>query len=113
MSTPGAEHRLAVYGTLEPGQVNANQLDGLTGLWETGTVRGTLIEDGWGADHGCPGRILTVDGPEVAVHLFTSPDLTDHWDRLDAFEGADYRRTITFVTTGAGVVSAMIYAIEA
>ncbi|MEM6933992.1 MAG: gamma-glutamylcyclotransferase family protein [Pseudomonadota bacterium] len=111
MNTPGAQHRLATYGTLAPGQANADQLDGLKGTWQTGTVRGKLIEEGWGADHGCPGLILGPEGQEVTVHLFTSTDLSEHWDRLDAFEGAEYRRTVTFVATEAGVVSAMIYEI--
>ena len=57
----------------------------------------------WGADlYGYPGIDLDPDGPTVAVQLFESPDLPEHWTRLDEFEGSGYRRTVTTVnTTGA------------
>ncbi|MEL6476071.1 MAG: gamma-glutamylcyclotransferase family protein [Pseudomonadota bacterium] len=104
-----AETRLATYGTLVPGQVNEGQLAGLTGTWSTGVVRGHLHEDGWGAAHGCPGIRLDPDGPEVAVHLFTSADLPAHWGRLDAFEGDGYRRITTLAETQDGPVEVSIY----
>ena len=48
-------------------------------------------------------------GPLVDVHLFESPDLPEHWYRLDEFEGAEYRRVVTQVRTGEGDVPAWIY----
>ncbi|MEM8790120.1 MAG: gamma-glutamylcyclotransferase family protein [Pseudomonadota bacterium] len=104
-----ADHRLVVYGTLAPGQVNAGQLAGLNGEWQRGTVTGTLIASGWGAAHNCPGMVPDPAGEIVEVHLFTSPDLPEHWARLDAFEGADYRRALTTVRTEGGEVEAWIY----
>lgn len=109
MKRPGAEHRLAVYGSLAPGEVNAHVLDGLTGDWSTGTVRGDLLPVGWGAAHGFPALRWRRDGPVVPVRLFESLDLPAHWARLDGFEGDDYRRIVVPVTTGSGDVPANIY----
>ncbi|MEM1276769.1 MAG: gamma-glutamylcyclotransferase [Pseudomonadota bacterium] len=106
-----ADHRLVVYGTLGPGQVNEAQLADLRGQWQRGTVKGTLHQSGWGAAHDCPGVTLDTAGDEIEVHLFTSPDLPEHWDRLDAFEGADYQRSLTRVQTQNGEVDAWIYQI--
>lgn len=107
-----AETRLATYGTLVPGQVNAGQLADLSGEWSTGAVRGHLHQEGWGATHGCPGIVLDETGPEVAVHLFTSADLPAHWARLDTFEGDGYSRVPVQVQTATGPVAAMIYALN-
>ena len=91
----GPEHRLAVYGSLAPGEVNAWVLEPLEGAWFSGGfVRGRLHREGWGADHGFPGLELDSDGEPVPVDVFVSRELPDHWNRLDAFEGEDYRRTV-------------------
>lgn len=100
---------LATYGTLAPGSINHEQLAGLSGRWTSGTVRGVLHEDGWGAAHGFPGLHLAPGGPAVEVHLFLSADLPAHWARLDAFEGAGYVRRETVVATSEGPVAAFIY----
>jgi gamma-glutamylcyclotransferase (GGCT)/AIG2-like uncharacterized protein YtfP len=104
------DHRLAVYGTLAPGCENHHQLDGLVGCWRPGIVRGTRIATGWGATKGYPALVLAADGAPVAVQIFESADLPDHWARLDDFEGPDYRRVVTDVETQDGVVAAWIYA---
>jgi gamma-glutamylcyclotransferase (GGCT)/AIG2-like uncharacterized protein YtfP len=101
--------RLAVYGTLAPGRPNHHQLRGLSGCWIEGTVRGELLQEGWGAELGYPGLVLDPDGPTVGVQLFDSPDLPDHWTRLDEFEGSAYRRTVTAVSTAEGDLLASIY----
>lgn len=90
-----AETRLATYGTLAPGRVNHHQISKLNGFWRKGIVKGRLLEEGWGAQHDCPGIILDPAGGPVDVYIFESSDLARHWDRLDAFEGDEYRRTIT------------------
>lgn len=102
--------RLAVYGTLAPGRPNHHQLGGLTGTWRPGTVDGMLVEQGWGAALGYPALVLDPAGPPVAVQIFESADLPDHWDRLDAFEGAGYLRVAVDVATQGGLVDAWIYA---
>lgn len=107
-----AETRLATYGTLAPGRVNNGQIADLEGCWRQGTVRGRLVEAGWGAALGCPGLILDPAGEPVDVHLFESPELPDHWPRLDAFEGAGYRRVVTTVRTPEGDLAASIYVID-
>jgi gamma-glutamylcyclotransferase (GGCT)/AIG2-like uncharacterized protein YtfP len=107
--TGGAETRLAVYGTLAPGQPNHRQMDGMTGDWRPGVVRGTLYAEGRGAATGYPGIVLDPEGPEVAVQLFTSADLPRHWARLDAFEGDGYRRALVRVSTVDGERDAFLY----
>lgn len=104
-----AEMRLATYGTLAPGRANEDQLSMLTGEWSEGWVFGRLLEEGWGAEHGCPGIVLDPDGSRVDVHIFTSCDLPDHWARLDAFEGEGYRRARVTVHSNSGELEADIY----
>lgn len=104
-----ADTRLASYGTLAPGRENHDQLSGLAGQWTTGTVRGHLVPEGWGATLGYPVLVLDPLGPTVEVHLFQSPDLPDHWSRLDAFEGEGYRRVNTRVRIAGGEIDAWIY----
>ncbi len=107
--TGSADTRFATYGTLAPGRVNHHQLAELRGNWSLGTVRGRLVEAGWGAALGYPGLVLDPLGSAVEIHLFESPTLPDHWSRLDAFEGPGYRRVVTQVCTGDGIVDAWIY----
>ena len=109
----GPEHRLAVYGSLAPSKSNHHQLAGLSGEWRPGVVRGQLRNQGWGSGQGFPGLTPDLAGPEVQVQVFVSPDLPAHWDRLDAFEGADYRRVLIEVATPDGPLEAYIYAVEA
>ena len=107
-----AHRRLATYGTLAPGRINEGQLAELKGFWCQATVRGRLVEAGWGAKLGYPGLILDPSGEVVEVHVFESPDLPDHWPRLDAFEGAGYRRVVTQVSTRDGDLDVSIYVID-
>lgn len=106
-----AEHRLVTYGTLAPGRVNHHQLADLRGSWLTGTVRGRLVDEGWGAAHGCPGIILDEGAETVDVFVFESEDLPAHWPRLDTFEGEGYRRSVVKVETEDGVIEGSIYAL--
>jgi len=110
-SSFSAANRLATYGTLAPGRVNYGQLQDLNGRWLQGTVTGRLVQAGWGATLGFPGLILDPAGEEVAVHLFESADLPDHWDRLDAFEGDAYRRILVPVRTRDGILDSFLYEI--
>lgn len=111
-SKASAMTRLATYGTLAPGRVNSHQLAGLRGHWRLGTVRGRLVEAGWGAELGYPGLILDISGPAIEVHVFDSVDLPAHWPRLDAFEGAGYRRVVTQARTADGFLAVSIYVID-
>ena len=107
------EHRLAVYGSLAPGKSNHHQLAGLTGEWSPGVIRGRVNQKGYGTTGGFPGLQLDAQGPEVAVQVFTSPDLPAHWARLDRFEGKDYRRVMVEVTTDDGPILAQVYEVGA
>lgn len=101
--------RFATYGTLAPGRVNHHLLAGLKGRWQQGTVRGRLVDAGWGAALGYPGLVLDPLGPVVEVYLLESSELPDHWPSLDAFEGPGYRRVVTPVGTADGELEAWIY----
>lgn len=109
MNRDDANLHLATYGTLAPGRPNAHMLAKIEGQWSFGTVRGHLVEKGWGAALGFPGIILDPAGPEVQVHVFSSQELPNHWARLDAFEGDGYRRVPVAVQTRDGQVTAGIY----
>ena len=105
--------RLFVYGTLAPGRPNEHVLTEIPGTWEPATVRGTLLQKGWGAAAGFPGIVL--DGSSGKVHgfIFSSEQLLAHWARLDAFEGDGYERLVTSAKLGSGsVVEVYIYALK-
>ncbi len=104
------DHRLAVYGTLAPGRSNHHELDGLTGNWREGTVRGRLVAEGWAATEGYPALFPDPEAPPVDLLLFESADLPAHWRRLDDFEGPGYRRVPIAVSLDGGTVDAWIYA---
>jgi gamma-glutamylcyclotransferase (GGCT)/AIG2-like uncharacterized protein YtfP len=76
--------RLAVYGSLAPGEVNHHVVETITGVWEDGFVHGKLHMKGWGRHVGFPGLIwLPRSGERVPVRLFTSQELPAHWSRID------------------------------
>ncbi len=89
--------RLAVYGSLGPGRVNHHVVADIEGVWRRGTVRGRLIECGWGAAMGYPALVWEPGGECVALDVLESAQLVDHWDRLDAYEGEQYRRIVVTV----------------
>ena len=107
--TSSANARLATYGSLSPGEINHNQLSTLTGSWSKGTVRGILSHAGWGSALGFPALTLDPSGPLVNVNVFESPELPEHWARLDEFEGSGYKRVVVEVQTPEGTVPAFIY----
>ena len=105
--------RLFVYGTLAPGRVNHEVLKGIPGTWEVATLKGTLLQEGWGAAMGCPGIIPTADADEVEGFVFSSEHLALHWSRLDAFEGEGYERvSVTVRINGTQDVEAYVYALN-
>jgi gamma-glutamylcyclotransferase (GGCT)/AIG2-like uncharacterized protein YtfP len=105
-------NRLFVYGTLAPGRPNDHVLADIPGKWEPGTVRGTLLQEGWGAKVGYPGIVLDQAGDEVQGFLFSSDALAQHLPRLDAFEGSGYERIETSVRLDEGLVDAYIYVLS-
>ena len=105
--------RLFVYGTLAPGQANHGVLEGVSGNWETATLRGRLLDEGWGSEMGCPGIVPCDDGEAVIGYLLSSNDLPGLWSTLDAFEGSGYARQPVKVETENGdLVDAYVYALN-
>ncbi len=102
--------RLFVYGTLAPGRPNEHVLSAIGGSWDAASVTGSLRQEGWGAAMGYPGIDLDEHGDEVQGFLFSSEKLSDHWAKLDAFEGKSYERVLTVVKLrGNRTVDAYIY----
>ncbi len=105
--------RLFVYGTLAPGRPNEHVLAEVSGTWEPATVKGKLLQEGWGAAAGYPGIVLDELGGEVNGFIFSSEELSAHWSRLDAFEGDGYERVVTLAQLENGtVVKTHIYALK-
>lgn len=105
--------RLAVYGSLAPGEQHHEEIAHLAGSWQPGSVMGRLVDRGWGDRLGYPGFIPDPLGAEVAVMVFTSPDLDTAWAQLDEFEGAEYRRTVVAARLATGAtVDVCIYALR-
>lgn len=85
--------RLAVYGTLAPGEENHQVIAQIQGTWERGWVPGVLGPIGpFPAFRWKPGA------KRIPVKVLSSSHLPRHWIRLDRFEGAAYRRILAPVT---------------
>ena len=104
---------LFVYGTLALGRPNEHVLSDIGGTWQEASVKGFLKPKGWGAEMGFPGIVLDEQGTEVNGYLFCSERLEHHWDKLDAFEGDDYKRVLVPVCTKDNKrVEAFIYKLK-
>jgi gamma-glutamylcyclotransferase (GGCT)/AIG2-like uncharacterized protein YtfP len=106
--------KLFIYGTLGPGRPNEHVLKAIGGVWENATVRGTLRQEGWGAEMGFPGIDLDENGEEIEGFLFISENLSSHWKALDDFEGEGYERVVAQAKLEDGsMVDAYIYILRA
>ncbi len=95
--------RLAVYGSLAPCESNHGIIEDIVGTWKPGFVRGDFLRQGWGTHVGFPGMTWNPKSRNrINVQVFTSEDLSAHWDRLDDFEGEDYLRILVPVEGLAG-----------
>lgn len=104
---------LFVYGTLAPGRSNHHVVRDIGGTWQRATLRGRLVEKGWGSWLGYPAIIPDDDGNPVHGYLFSSPELDQHWARLDAFEGDEYvREPVTVATEHDERIVAFVYAVK-
>jgi gamma-glutamylcyclotransferase (GGCT)/AIG2-like uncharacterized protein YtfP len=105
--------RLFVYGTLAPGRPNEHVLADVPGTWQPGTVGGRLLQQGWGAQMGYPAIVLDEHGPRVDGFVFAAEGLSEHWQRLDEFEGAEYARVVTSAALDdGGTVDVHIYVLK-
>lgn len=108
-------NKLFVYGTLAPGRPNENILKEIdaNGKWVKATVKGRLLEEGWGTKHGYPGMVPDIDGIAIDGLLFISDNLEQNWDKLDEFEGEDYERIIIdAIDNNANIVETYIYKLK-
>lgn len=85
-------HRLAIYGSLAPGKTNHHVVADVRGEWHSGTVFGQLSQTGWGSDIGFPALTWIPGTDPIEVQVLESAELPDHWQRLDEFEGEQYKR---------------------
>ena len=105
--------RLFVYGSLVPGGSNEHVLSDIEGEWARGSIRGRLLEEGWGAAMGYPGLVIDDNGDDVPGFVLASDGLAEHWERLDEFEGAEYQRVLSDVTLeNDDVVRAYVYVVR-
>lgn len=70
-------------------------LDSIGGRWEKATIKGEFMETGSIQGFPYPGVRLSDDGDEIEGYLFVSGNLSNHWDRIDAYEGIHYERVVT------------------
>ncbi len=104
---------LIVYGSLAPGGPNHGIVSELEGEWIGGWVTGELLERGWGAAMGYPALKWCPRGSDIEAHLLVSPELPNHWPRLDDFEGLEYQRILApFWSAGGRVRVGNLYAME-
>lgn len=103
---------LFVYGTLAPGRENHHVLANISGKWESATLKGFLLDAGWGAAIGYPGIIPSDQGNEVNGWVLTSVELARYLAEIDAFEGGEYKRISAQVNVkGGNDVEAYVYSI--
>jgi gamma-glutamylcyclotransferase (GGCT)/AIG2-like uncharacterized protein YtfP len=106
------EHRLVTYGSLGPDRPNHYRLSHIEGTWTQGTVRGNLVQFGWGAAMGYPALVLDEAGPTLDVWVLEAKEMEREWAWLDELEGEEYARVTVPVSTAGGVVIAQIYALS-
>lgn len=98
------EHRLILYGSLAPGEVNNFLLAGLEGSWERCVIRGHMgLYRGFKVFKYDPG------GEAHQVWLFSSSILPQKFPELDDFEGDEYERIIVPALVEGRVILAYIY----
>lgn len=106
-------NKLFVYGTLGPGRPNEHWLTKIGGTFEEAHVTGRLYAKGWGATLGYPALVIDPEGENVPGHVFTSENLSAHWEELDEFEGEGYLRVITDVSLkGGSIIQAYFYSLH-
>jgi len=96
--------RLAVYGTLAPGEPNHCILKEVSGEWITGHITGRIHKE-----NGLPKFHWDLSGDSVPVHLLRSSSLPGFFPRLDDFEGRGYRRSWIPVTCPSGPLLSTVY----
>lgn len=95
--------KLAVYGTLRPGQPNYGILREINGSWKPVRLTGVLDETV------LPTFSFSTRGSAVEAELLISVELTEHWSRLDGFEGSGYTRQLGLAWREDSPIVANVY----
>jgi gamma-glutamylcyclotransferase (GGCT)/AIG2-like uncharacterized protein YtfP len=104
-------NKLAVYGTLAPGEPHESILKPIRGTWYDGFVRGYLHDSEWDTEIDYQGLIWDPEGDSIPVKVLLSENLPAEWARLDEFEGEEYARILAPVENQHGLFAvANIYA---
>ena len=91
------QNSLVIYGTLAPGRPNHSKIEHVKGMWRKGTIKGKLVNEGWGAAMGYPAFEHVPENKQetIEAYILISDELGKHWDYLDKFEGEGYIRILT------------------
>lgn len=109
------EKVLIVYGTLAPGKPNHVKIEHIQGKWEKATIKGKLINEGWGAELGYYGFAHANEEEQITIeaHVLFSDELPAYWSYIDDFEGNGYKRILTKYELEEGRIGVgYIYAIN-
>ena len=96
--------RLAVYGTLAPGQPNHSVLEKYGGKWLHGFVIGKLSDR-----NNLKFFYWNTSGDEIAVQVIESSRLAEGWQDIDRFEGHGYERILIPVRFDSIYIPCYIY----
>ena len=59
---------------------------------------------------GFPGLILYKNGNRISGYIFSSENLSGYWDKLDAFEGIEYKR-VNYVLNDKRLTAAGLFSV--
>lgn len=96
--------RLAVYGTLRPGESNHSKIVSVEGTWTAGSILGIVTER-----MGYPSLSWQTPGDDIELDVLQSDQLLEHWARIDEFEGSGYIRSLVSVDGDDGLIVANAY----
>ncbi len=101
------QHRLAAYGTLQPGESNYHIVSSIEGTWLKGILRGSVHQY-----EGYPRFEWNEEGEEISASILVSETLPQHLDRIDEFEGENYSRILVPVTVDDCTIVCNVYAVK-
>ena len=88
---------LFIYGTLMPNAPHEQILENIYGKFIRASVKGFLKDQGWSASMGYPGITIDSKGDTIHGYIFYSNNLINHWEKLDEFEGKEFKRINTTI----------------
>ena len=98
----GPAQRLAIYGTLAPGEANHAEIAHLGGRWCEARVRGSIRRIDRGTHKGLTAMHLDPKAAPLTVKLLVSPKLPANWPALDRFEGEEMFRLLVPLEPAGG-----------